>query len=420
MALHIPLAWYGSVTIEKFVEFLYQNNLVQRLRFLFQLAEKIFDFPSATQNRLAHSLRVYNDTKELPENIIKNFDSDTKKALAAFALAHDVPHCPLSHTLEPFFGDHDNAAIDIIEQLKYSVELDGIDFEMFKGLMLHEKPEYKIVSDKNFGTDKLDYLKYDPLHCGAGNIIDTNFLRQHLHFENGQIMAQIEAIEETKELQKKYLDAYQSLYCSAQAMTWQRLSQKITQYCFFDGVFLAKEIRWWNDFEFWGRVAFVPLYHVQEMYQITKCARIPKTAIEFLPEDQIVKSNPYQHVLPEEFFTRIPDWKTMQATFNMETRIADLSGLESWRILLVSQDQPKKRFIPTDCKIIDNKGNISSLFELAPEHLASMQKAARKSMFIRIAVIEKDGNETEKLRKATEAIQSYLECCIGKILEAKK
>lgn len=425
MPLYVPLAWYGPVKIDEPIRYLYEHRLVQRLRWLSQLNEKILLCPSATQNRLSHSLRVYNDTRKvvkLPE-IGNDLSAEIKKALLAFALVHDTPHSPLSHTLEPFFGDHDKDAEKIVDEFKQSAEFGGVDFEIFKALFLHQIPEHKIVSDKNFGTDKFDYLKFDALHTGIGNVPDVSGLKQHLAYRGGQMMAHIGGLEEVKDLQRKYLYGYLHLYCSPETLTWQRLSQKIAQYCFSTGVLRPEEIRWWTDYEFWGAVPFTHSREAQELYQAMKYAQTPVTAIDFLPP-----GHPYfyennnsivRRAISEKYFTEIPQWKSMDSILHLEMTLAGISGLEPWQIILACQDQPEKRFVPTDCTIFNDGGKTFSLFGMAPRYYESLLESAKKSMFIRIAVVEKNPGDAEKAKKEFYEIRKYLESQIDKILEEK-
>jgi len=45
----------------------------------------------------------------------------------------------------------------------------------------------------------------------------------------------------------------------------------------------------------------------------------------------------------------------MNSVLRLEIILAGISDLEPWQIVLACQDQPEKRFVPTDCAIFNDK-----------------------------------------------------------------
>ncbi|MFH1193501.1 MAG: hypothetical protein V1661_00735 [bacterium] len=424
MPLYIPIAWYGTIDIEN-LKFLYQHRLVQRLRWLSQLSEKCMEYPSCTQNRLTHSLRVYNDTKyavNRPE-ISDELSPKIKKALPAVALIHDTPHSPCSHTLEPFFGHHENINSEIVANFQSAVERAGIDFSIFRDILTKKNSAHKIISDKNFGTDKLDYLKYDTHYSGFGGIPDFANIKNSLSFINGEMAACIDAIEDVKELQKKYILAYRNLYCSPIGMAWQRVTQKIAHACLESGDFTIEELRWKTDFEFWGQAALSWNHEARKLYEATKNGICPAPIMEMLVDHHLRFRENAREVksfsCDSGFFSYLQKWRTMENTLAFEKEAAEMLGLEPWQIIFAAQDY-EFRFIPTDCAIYNAAGEIFSLFGLEPEHHASLFIIGQKSLFVRISILEKSNEELSRAKKSASALRDLLDEKLKESEEAKK
>lgn len=413
MPLNIPIAWYGIVNLGN-LEFLYRHRLVQRLRWLYQLSEKCIDYPACTQNRLTHSLRVFNDTKEAVSRtkISDELSPKIKRALPAVALVHDTPHSANSHTLEPFFGHHENINLEIAANFQLAVERAGIDFSIFRDIFTKKNPAHKIISDKNFGTDKLDYLKYDTLYSGIGSIPDFTNLKNSLAFMNGEVAANIDLIEDVKDLQRKYILAYRNLYCSPEEMTWQRVTQKIANDCLLAGEFTLEELRWKTDFEFWGQAALSPSHETQKLYEAMKNGVNPAPVVEMLADHHLrFRENAHEiesFGCGSDFFSRLQKWRTMDNASAFEKQASVMLGLESWQVVFSAQDQ-EFRFIPTDCAIYNESGETFSLFGLEPEHRASLLTAGQRSLFARISILEKSDGELARAKKAASALRDLLD-----------
>ena len=82
---------------------------VQRLRRIKQLGVSEFVFPSASHNRFAHSVGVFDNARRLVKLIEREnklnrvsgeFDPERAKVALFAALLHDIGHGPFSHAFE--------------------------------------------------------------------------------------------------------------------------------------------------------------------------------------------------------------------------------------------------------------------------------------------------------------------------------
>ena len=139
----------------------------QRLDDTRQLGMTYLVFRGARHTRFIHSLGSYWATRALADRWIRDgfLNKDAGDALAVFALLHDVGHPAFSHTSEDFcLKNHHGTTTDLIcGELKSAIENCGVDPHVVASMARRENPLYRVVCDKNVGTEKLDYLERDGL-----------------------------------------------------------------------------------------------------------------------------------------------------------------------------------------------------------------------------------------------------------------
>lgn len=176
----------------------------QRLRRIRQLGTSSYTFHGAEHSRFNHSLGVYEITRRIINNFVRNYpsvhegdglwdDSDRLVALCA-ALLHDIGHGPFSHTFEGIFGtDHELVTQQIITsedtEINRVLRLMGDDFpEKVASVINKTYPNQQVVQliSSQIDADRMDYLIRDAYYAGVsyGTFDITRILRVIRPFNN--------------------------------------------------------------------------------------------------------------------------------------------------------------------------------------------------------------------------------------------
>ena len=206
---------------------------VQRLRFIRQTGLANLVFHGAEHSRFSHSMGVLHLAHEMYDRIVRNMgeetEHDTRLAIGAAALLHDIRHGPFSHTLEEILDelgvpfDHETMTQRIISNPETSINkfLSTID-ATFPDIVLayidkekrkDDKWQYKLVSSQ-LDADRLDYLLRDARFAGLrGHTFDLARLLDLLHHVDNRYIAVEEGGLETVEAYIVALDQmYRAVY----------------------------------------------------------------------------------------------------------------------------------------------------------------------------------------------------------------
>lgn len=157
----------------------------QRLRRIKQLGASQYTFHGAEHSRFNHSLGVYEITRRIINNFVRNYptqeagdglwdDSERLVALCA-ALLHDLGHGPFSHTFEGIFNtDHEHITQEIIlspetEVNKVLCQM-GEDFPSKVASVINKTyPNQQVVQliSSQIDADRMDYLLRDAFYAGV-------------------------------------------------------------------------------------------------------------------------------------------------------------------------------------------------------------------------------------------------------------
>lgn len=202
----------------------------QALNFKYQLGTTWLIFPEATHTRKAHSLGTYEATKRLTQRllILGLINKNEAKAIDVYGLIHDIGHGPLSHASEPLCPASNSAmGLLMIDELKSQIEKCDVDFNLVKDIFAGKNPLRSLVSGKNIGTEKIDYLRRDGWHTGFGEPGSTNLLQLHTYFVNGEVMIDKKAVNSALELLLFYATMYKEVYLRKESAIAQRMIQKM-------------------------------------------------------------------------------------------------------------------------------------------------------------------------------------------------
>lgn len=182
---------------------------MQRLRYINQLAMTYLVYPGATHRRFEHSLGVmelatrifdvvtnpvnlitkYNEKDLFGSNINQRQRLNWRAALRMAALLHDVGHLPFSHAGEtallPDGWNHEKITVNIILSDEMRELIGKLDIDPIKVAKIAVGPDKfrrsfpdanytieeellsEIITNDNFGADRIDYLLRDSHHAGV-------------------------------------------------------------------------------------------------------------------------------------------------------------------------------------------------------------------------------------------------------------
>jgi uncharacterized protein len=176
---------HGSISFdwdkEKYVIDLIDTPEFQRLRRIRQLGAAMLVFHGAEHSRLTHSIGVAHLAKRLFDRIRsdpyfpKDTDAEeTRRAVIAGALLHDIGHGPFSHLFERVFAarDHERWGLEIISdpetQVNAVLQRHGLTDSVKKIFEKTFRPRYALdVISSQLDADRLDYLLRDSYMTGV-------------------------------------------------------------------------------------------------------------------------------------------------------------------------------------------------------------------------------------------------------------
>ena len=200
----------------------------QRLRGRRQLGINYLVFPGAVHTRFEHTVGVLALTQRLCR--IQRLPADESRLLQAFALLHDIGHGPFSHQIEPVLqGDHHSCGIRRIHDMHDAIKACGLDDDDIAAMLTGGNPLANWISDRNLGTDKLDYLMRDALHIGFHGTPDIEKIQFYTLFTEDGLAIEQKFIEDAKQLQKFYSYLHQHGYLNKTALAAQRMLQRAVQ-----------------------------------------------------------------------------------------------------------------------------------------------------------------------------------------------
>ncbi|MCP5469881.1 MAG: HD domain-containing protein [Chlamydiales bacterium] len=186
---------HGFIRLNSIEKRLIETAAFQRLRYLRQMGMAYLVYPGATHTRFEHSLGVM----ELASRIFHTiYPGKNAQAVRLAALCHDLGHLPFSHTAEEsLLGSkgHEQMTIEIVKSLKMPLK------EEVLALLNCEGVEARIITDDNFGADRIDYLLRDAYYTGVRfGHVDYSHLIDSLCLIEGEIGVHINGIQAVESL----------------------------------------------------------------------------------------------------------------------------------------------------------------------------------------------------------------------------
>jgi uncharacterized protein len=239
-----PIHDFISLTDYDFIQKLIDTKYFQRLRRLFQLGVSVYVYPSATHNRLSHSLGTMELFGRIFDNIHKDIRDGSKDELrkigVATILLHDIGHGPMSHVSEQIFKfKHEPMTTEIIKNTEIADILrhESIEPDTILDLINHTSDENKYISQlisSQLDADRLDYLSRDAYFTGVafGKIDLERIVRTlKIYHGGGDIEGYVVSSNKGMEAIESYVLSrhlmYQGVYFHKTTRCFERMIEKV-------------------------------------------------------------------------------------------------------------------------------------------------------------------------------------------------
>jgi hypothetical protein len=362
-----------------------------------QLGMTYLTFRDARHSRLMHSLGSYEATRKFANRLILegSINAQEGAAVAMFALVHDIGHGPFSHTTEDFcLQDHHATTLDLIRhELRSPIQSCGVDADMVIDMASRTHPLHKVVSDRNLGMEKLDYLRRDGLSTVRSQPPGIDYLQQFVYFIDGQLMIDKKIVDHVLDVMNFYMKMYKGVYLRKSVLIAQRMLHKATYHLIASGGLEPTNIPQLTDPEFLGVMAASQDPIVKDMYLRIRERRLFKEGLVIRtlsskPETR-VGGKPIKVIgVTEEEMRSISKAPGLQKNNHagleqLEISIAHELKLRDDDILVVPVFYPE-RFVAEDVHILGGTGHVRSLRDRRPDHFKAMEETARSYTALRI------------------------------------
>ena len=208
----------------------------KRLNRIHQLGVTYVIFPTATHNRLSHSLGAY----ELVRRFIKHLHLDVinpfeSKHLLCAALLHDLGHGPNSHAFERYTGvSHEEYTKKIILDKKTNINKILIKHKINPKEVvniLQQKSKNKWATDlidSQIDGDRMDYLLRDSNYTGASyGAINPEYIINGSVLINNRICFVMKTISEIENLLLGRYHMYKQIYSHSNSIKYEFVIQQM-------------------------------------------------------------------------------------------------------------------------------------------------------------------------------------------------
>lgn len=389
---------HGMINVRPILPIL-ETREFQNLGFKSQLGVTSIVFPAATHTRKAHSLGAYQATKVLCRRWLEwsMITPKEAEALPVFALVHDIGHYPFSHVTEPLFTiSHDLRGIELVKRMKDQIS-QCADFDLVLSLSNHSNPLYLAVHDKNFGTEKLDYLERDGRATITDRPVGIDYLREHIYWIAPRLAIDEKAVDASKDCQDFYAKMYKNVYLRRGSVIGQRHLQKNVYLAVNSGELKLDDLSEMYDFELLGALRSSKDPRVKKLIENFLHRNLFKEAVvlrykDFVHAERTAEKNKVVIGLDNNVMEQIADSKQLSdynqaALLAVEHKIAKAVGLEPEDVLIVTIVSPE-RFKTEDISIVTSNGNLASLKERYPSHFLDLAETAKSYTAFRICAQE--------------------------------
>ncbi len=370
------------------------HPLFQRLRFVSQLSSILFVFPGATHTRFEHALGVYHRAVKLCARLQEEGILNKEQAfnVALFGLLHDIGHGPFSHLIEELTPyNHKKNGLRILDQLADEIHSAGGNLEFIRACFDGTEPLGKIISDKNLGMDKLDYLDRDTFHIGFGQRPDIETIVDYLSYIKDSIVIDKKSLEAAKQIQRLYTYMYKEVYLHKSSLIASRFMQKMFSLWLSLRHTDIESLWLMNDHELMAQIYTDADPRLQFLYSVYVKRIAPSTGLVFRIDHKQFKERVAGKKIKvigekKEFFEQFNKHAAgPEELEGMEQQIGKLLKVPAHTVLVVPTLSPW-RFAPEDIRYHDD-GQVHSLNETHPEYFEGMKDDLEEYLAVRICII---------------------------------
>lgn len=407
----IPWPGIGQVN-KKPIAAIIDSHYFRRLSDKRQLAFTYLVFPGATHDRRQHSMGAYHRTSQFTAKMVEHGLLSEYEAinLNLYALLHDIGHGPFSHVLDVFtIRNHHQNGVAIVDKMAKEIQVCGGDIELIKKFMFKADLRGAVVSDKNFGMEKLDYLIRDQESTQFGpNIrwcVESVF--NHLLFRDGHLRVDLKALDSAIEIQRAYIYFYRNVHLEKSNYLIQRFMQKLI----YQLMRALPEDGGVSEEEIWEMVDGDLIHALKKCRNETVAngAQIFDRGVKHFPKTAIsLRLNNYGWLerragkpieveeVDKSFFNKFYLKSKPGDLEEVESQIARLLGLQNWEVA-ISHIVERDRFVPEDILFFDGPQDYS-LKKQDPEYFHLLKNELSKYLCVRICAVP-DHREKILLKK---------------------
>ncbi len=406
MSKHLSLTWVGEFETDGIYPLL-QTLAFQKSFKRKQLGFNDLIYLAAHITRGETGLITWLKTRVLTDRLVKLgcIDEKTARDINIVGAVHDIGHGPNSHAIEFLTSiNHEKNGARMFkndEELRQASQQCGVDPDYIAECLKHKVPEFAIVDDKNFGTDKLVYLVMAGVDTGFGPDIGraVDNILKYLYYDDEKMILDAKAVNSAMYIiQPTYNYFYKDLFLCKSAQIVQRFMQKVVYRMLTKrGGNLSEEALWqMTDNELMAEIIKSDDKFIQKTYEIYSrgMSAFPKTGLtiklgsgfylERAKEDTVFKGE------KKEFFYKFaeacnPMWLSM-----VECRIACHFGIPNYGVVIPAlTTQNLGRFKPQDILIKNSAAGLSNLRDYKPHHFASLEDSLNDFMAVRVCILPK-------------------------------
>lgn len=398
---------FGWVDVSDLIPLL-NTPQVQRLERSTQLGVNYKVFPTATHNRLGHSLGVVEMTTQLLQELFRRgFFPESERTqlmcdLRIAALLHDSGHAPFGHppeyvakAMQPGYT-HKVRTAEIIRALDPVIRACGSTADRIVALLDENNgvPEGKMVYLQN-GGDKIAYLIQDGYFAGVldvGERVLSQTLFGYSCWTGRTIAIAKQGIPSSEALGQLFMKMYLHCYFKPDCLGAQRLLEKALQTYMEQTGLTVPAMYDLREFELEARLAASDVRLVRDCYSRLSQFGSLEPAITLKVrgvESKIVPAGdaPREIGIDYEHASHLArHYESPLNRTELEKKIAAEHGLKEDEIVVTTTpDLPK--LVPKDIVVVDEDGNEDgTLFKHNPEHKESLDRLARKGYYFKIWV----------------------------------